>query len=257
MKIAIISTTKNLDISLDGDFMFCLARQAYEDSNYKKFFMNSGKDIYLDNSVHEDEQLSLDDFVDLAIDMKVHSVFIPDTMRDKKQTLEKFYQFKHTYYKLLKEKGITMIGVVQGNTMKEIEDCFCEFNNSKEIDKIAIPFDLIPIHFTNDKYLNNFYNRMHILQFLTSTLSIDKKIHCLGMNTILEMKILMSYPHVESCDSKLITRLSLVGIEITKDNFPYLIKPTRKLDMNEKLNKDQVELCKKNIKKVREIMKTE
>jgi len=253
MKLCFIAPINNLkDISIEGDYLFCLARQAKEDIGYKTFSINSQKPIILDNSIHENERLSDDDFVKLAIDIKVHEIIVPDVMGDGITTLKISKEFLDKYSEKLREKGIKIVCVIQGKTMQEITKCFCYFNSDERVDNLALPFDLTPFQFTDERNLNQMFNRLYILQTLTSSYDIKKEIHALGVNSLLEIKLLDAFPMIRSCDSKIMVRLALSNVKLDKNNWVYMIKPTRKMDFYDVMSPEQIKLCKENIKFLKE-----
>jgi len=253
MKLCFISPINNLgDISDEGDILFCLARQAKEFPKYKDFFVKNGKPILFDNSVHEDERISDDEFVELAIEMKVTELIIPDVMKEGEETLRISKQFLDKYHSELKQHNIKTVGVIQGKKMSEITKCFSYLNNDSRVDYLALPFDLIPYSFVEERNLNQMMNRILILQTLSSGYKIKKQIHCLGLNLLLEIKILDAFPMIRSCDSKILTRLALCNIKLDEENWQFAIKPTRKMDFYDELTLEQIKINKDNIKFLKE-----
>jgi len=253
MKLCFISPVKHLkDIGGEEEFLFCLSRQTLEDEEYKKFFKDNGKYVILDNSIHEEERIDDDELVNLAIDMKVNELIIPDVMGYGQKTKELAKVFLDKYYDKLREHNINLVGVIQGRTMSEIANIFREFNNDKRIDYLSLPFDLIPFNFIPERNLNQMFNRLYILQYLTSSYHIKKPIHALGVNTLLEIKLLDAFPLIRSCDSKLMVRLALSNIKIDENNWMHLVKPVRKMDFYDELTKEQIKICNDNIKFLKE-----
>jgi hypothetical protein len=258
MKLCFISPIANLeDVSNEGDILFCLARQAKEFPLYKDFFIKSNKPILFDNSIHENERISDEEFVKLAIEMGVDEIIIPDCMKDGEETLKLAKEFLNKYHTKLKQHNIKTVGVIQGKTMDEITKCFSYLNNDFRVDYLALPFDLVPYDFVEERNLNQMMNRLLILQTLSSGYKIKKDIHALGLNLLLEVKLLDAFPRIRSCDSKILTRLALCNIKLDEENWQFAIKPTRKMDFYDELTPDQIKLNKENIKFLREqLMKT-
>ena len=249
MKIAFISTINSLnEISSLGDIEFCLAPFC-KNSFYKRYFQYTHKYVILDNGVAENILISNEELVDLAIEMKVSEIIIPDIIGDYNKTKIMREDFLKKYYSKLKESNIKIQSVVQGKIIDEYEQSLKELNCDYRIDVIGIPFRINYALFNNKTSEEN--HMLNRLLFL-NTFIFFKPVHCLGCNLLLEIKHLSYLNNVRSIDTKLISRY---GLNNKIFNFDDKIKPKEKLFIDKDLNNNQIGISIQNINKLREGLK--
>ena len=174
-------------------------------------------------------------------------------------TKKEFEKFMKKYSKLLLKNKIKLVGVCQFSSLKEGIQSFSYLNNIKEIDMISIPFDIIIFNFFNNRYLNQLFSRILFLQEIFKKVKIKKKIHLLGMNSILEHMLLLDLPKkdlkwIYSNDSKLMARLAFNNVKLGLNKNSFLVKPKKKVYLNSKLTKNQIKISKENIKILNKII---
>lgn len=244
MKLCLITPFKHLNLSkINGDMYFALTRQLRDNRQYYDFFKEQNY-VIIDNNIHEGEEVDFEEHVRLAIDIG-NEIIIPDVLRDKKKTLEYFHYFMDKFYNRLKQNNIKIMGVPQGNSLKEIMECFEEMNKDNRVDIIGNSFDLTPIKFEGDKYFIQSQNRFVILnEWLGKT---TKPIHLLGSNGLYELYHFNKYPQIRSTDGKLFSRLSLSNVKLDS-GWMKVMKPPIKMKFDDVFTKKQVELYNYNVK---------
>lgn len=107
---------------------------------YLSFFdeaLRKGREVILDNSVFElGQAFDIDRFRSWIKALKPTYYIIPDKLRDSAETRRIAKEWQPI-------KGSRSIGVVQGQTMQDLVDCYLVL--SEKCDKIAFPFNL-PIY---------------------------------------------------------------------------------------------------------------
>lgn len=256
MKLAFITTINSLEqISSKGDIEFCLAPYALRYPKYKKYFIEAkkkGRYVIMDNGVAEGDLISNDIMVNLAIEMKVDEIIIPDEISNYEQTRKMRNDFLDKYYEKLAAHNIKILSVIQGKTIDEYLNNYLILLNDSRISVIGIPFrmkykKIMGFSLEEERSINR-------IDFIAnvSTAIWKKEIHCLGSNNLKELKILNELNLVRSCDSKLIARYGLnnMNININDDK-----KPEKKLFVTNKLTSKQIKLTLDNITKLREWLK--
>ncbi len=243
MKLAFISTINSLEhISNLGDIEFCLAPYCLKYPEYKEYFVNQrkkGRYVILDNGIAENILISTEDMINLAIEMKVNEIIIPDKIGDCKHTQLQRQAILKKYYDVLCKNHIKIQSVIQGKTLYEYLQEVLTLEEDKRIDVIGIPFRIEYTNFNNTtKEENHMFNRLMFLYFV----SIRKPIHLLGNNLPIELILVPSY--VRSCDSKLMARYGFNNQVLKIDDIE---KPRKKLFVNSKMTTNQINITIKNI----------
>jgi len=258
MKIAHIAPINALkEISSKGDIEFCLAPYAMRDDKYKKYFMKAkkkGRYVIMDNGVAEGDLIPTAILVDLAIEMKVDELIIPDVIGNLKETRKLRSEFIKKYWKILKENNIKLMSVIQGNSINEYTDDLHKLLNDYKIDVIGIPFRM---HYADFKTFdtregNHMVNRASFIMMKWSLLKNSKKeIHLLGCNLPSEIYLNHFVSFIRSMDSKLMARYGLN--EKIFDLWDKL-KPEKKLYITDKMTKKQITYSLKNVIKLKEVI---
>ena len=258
MKIAHITTANALnEISILGDIEYCLAPLC-KILQYKNYFIEQIKNnryVIMDDSIAENGgTLTTDEIINLAIEMNISELVIPDVIGDFEKTNVKRKELLDKYYVKLKYQNIKLMGVVQGNTFQEYFDMFKELENDGRIDTIGIPFR-IKFYNTDVKY-KDFYHAIQRLSFLYIIKDISiKPIHCLGCNNVYEI-LQLNKTNIRSMDSKI---LSCYGVNNLLLQETDETKPRDKnLDiLKDNLDEQSIEKTIENINKLNQILKNE
>jgi len=225
MKLALIVPFKNLDLMNISDYDYILTREAKMNKQYKDFYTKSERYSILDNNVHERSEINWEDHVELAINMGVNEIVVPDVMKDKERTLRYFNEFMNMFYEKLKEHNIIIQAVPQGETWEEIQECFDVFNKDTRVKIIGNSFDLIPFQICDKKYENQSFNRTLIINSWIR--KSNKPIHLLGSNGTGELITLSKFSLIRSTDGKLFSRIGLANMDLEKEMDVY--KPNIKM----------------------------
>jgi len=243
-------------ISSKGGVGFALGKELLESKSYREFFkkeVEKRKTVFVDLNIHEQQTVNIDEVINLLLRERVCTHFIiPDSMFHWKVTKKSLESFLKKYYEILKFKKIKLVGVCQYIDIKEGLQAFSYLNNLKEIDMIAIPFDVITFDLFNNRYFNQLFSRIMFLREIFKKIKVKKKIHLLGMNSVVEHMLLMDLSKddlkwIYSNDSKLMARLAYNNVELGLNKSSFLIKPKKKIYLTSKMSKQQLKMCKKNI----------
>lgn len=123
------------------DFDYCLVHLLKDNPNYRSFFHQSilkGREVLLDNSIFELKKSF--DPVEFAaeVEMMEPSYYIvPDSLDNKKETIQNFKNWKRDYNSC--GSGLK-IGVVQGETLNDVIECYKYMADNA--DYIALSFDM-------------------------------------------------------------------------------------------------------------------
>lgn len=255
MKLCLIVPFSNMKLSTYGDMYYALTKQLNESKSYYNYFKSKkelGFDVYVDNNVHEGEEIDFETHVKLAMEVGT-IIIVPDVLRDKKKTLEYYHYFMDKYATMLRKKGIRICCVPQGNTLDEINECFDEFNKDTRVSIIGNSFDLVPYPLLKGKYENQSANRLLIVNDWVK--KTNKRIHLLGSNNLSELYNLSKFKQVYSTDGKFFSRISLARIKLTNDNWRSVEKDKDiKMKFEEPLKESQEQIFKKNVLFFREVL---
>lgn len=154
-----------------NDYDYCLCHLLEQNESYYNFFKKSiklGRLVILDNSVFELEKIfDSDKFAEHIIKLNPTEYVIPDSLENINETITSFDNFISKYKDLPGRK----IGVVQGKTIKELQECYNYMND--KADKIAISFDYSCLIEGKDRTPCNFMRGRKKL--LSGILKLNKK----------------------------------------------------------------------------------
>lgn len=129
-----------------NNYPYVLGHLIKLDSEYKEFYKQELEEAdfsILDNSAFElGKSIPFDELMSVARELKPTHLVLPDTVHDKISTLRDSIDFWEEFRVELEELDITPIGVVQGNSFKELYECITKYITAG-IFYIAIPFDCI------------------------------------------------------------------------------------------------------------------
>lgn len=248
-----------------NDYDYALAHIMTKYPNYLQFFIDSRKvydrEVILDSGIFETgHALNSAEYIEVAKKIKPTLIIAPDVLEDHNQTIANFQQFKDTYKNTLyKECNTAIIGVVQGKTYKELQNCYIYM--SRHADMIALSFDYS--FFVNNMNGENKWEKMMRgrQQFVTNLINEniwdwDKSVHCLGASLPQEFKyyINRNIYNIISCDTSSPIIHGLLGKKYNS-TFGLREKESKKLvDLIEaEPSQEQEDIIYYNIDKFREI----
>lgn len=132
---------------LINDYPYVLGHLMTKDKGYADFYTQALKTAdfsILDNSAFElGASIDPGELVKLARELKPKVLVLPDTLHDKEKTLKDSLQFFSNYGTGLAAQEIQCMGVLQGNSIEDLLDCWRQYKGRKGLNWIAIPFDCI------------------------------------------------------------------------------------------------------------------
>lgn len=132
--------TKHDEIS---DYPYVLGHLLNLDKEYADFYkekLKTAQYSILDNSAFElGESIPFQELHDLALEYRPTHLVLPDRVHDKLFTMESAKEYLSEYY----TEGQRYIGVCQGDTFEDIADMIDFYLETRKVDIIALPYDLI------------------------------------------------------------------------------------------------------------------
>lgn len=241
------------------DYVYCLPHLMEEDEEYCNYFLKckeEGKEIYLDNSLHELGFSLNDDILLKWIEiLEPSTFFVPDVWEDFNKTFknaERWIEYKNKFPKT------TLTAVIQSRDLDNIEILY---RNYKQLgyDKVAFSYGnslyerLFPYP---NKDLAKSFGRLQVLSYLYNeeVIKENDRIHLLGLSTTFELEYLNQFPFIESLDSSNPVMLTLDGYNY--HNNGWYVKP--KSNMNDcfdtPIENINLELLDYNINKFKELI---
>ena len=196
-----------LDKSRDyNDYDYALVHLFETHPKYYEFFKESllmDRDVLLDNSIFElGEAYDNESFAKWVDELKPTEYIVPDALEDMEKTVNQMEEWNKNYRNLPGKK----IGVVQGKTPDELNQCYVYMNEYADVDKIAISFDyslyekVIP---HTNKYMSWMLGRAAVLANMVSAgiINTNKSHHLLGCGLPQEFALYRDYKWIESIDT--------------------------------------------------------
>lgn len=182
--ISLLEESKNFN-----DYDYCLVHLLDKYPKYEEYFMNSDREIILDNSAYELGDAYDDNiFIEKIKQMKPTWYILPDTMNNYESTINRSIEFNKKFD--IHNGYSEPMAVVQGKTIEEFTDCYNEYVNIG-IKKIAFNFisDLYLTPFNNNKishfniHEKRMLGRYIILKYMfTNVVDHSLEHHLLGCN---------------------------------------------------------------------------
>jgi hypothetical protein len=212
------------DFIHEADFFFALAHHVLMDEDYSNWFLQ--RPTMLDNGAHEMGMPVMGvDLVEAAKLIEPEWIIPPDYLFNQKATLKGFYDFAE-----LMGSAEKLAPVIQGRTLKELQDCMDEYVG--KVNKVCIPYRL-----------SSAIRQWVAYQMYRYTEEVS--IHFLGVNNLEELRILRFFPN-SSIDTGKPFRWAQQG-KVWPDG-----KAPNKLDMTKSVEVNFAKLGIMNMKKVTE-----
>jgi hypothetical protein len=162
------------------DYDYCLVHLLEESPEYLKFFKDAkqkGRKIMMDCSLFElGKAFDAQKYYDWLLEIQPDEYIVPDVWQDCEANTKAFSNFKYSF-DLDKLKG-KKIGVVQGKTLEDMEECYVFM--SSFADKIAISFGY-------DLYwelFSNTYKKLLHLPWILEEFCAAAEVHPLNFNAV-------------------------------------------------------------------------
>lgn len=173
MKVAHIVPTSLLDLTKYNEYHLILPHLLDTSKEYYDFYQKVEGPKILDNGAAEGVPCDWQYLINLAMQMSVHEVIIPDFMGDCDRTIELAKQFGEQYGAAKATEGLRFTGVIQGKSISEVMKCFQFYEASGWVSKISLP-----------RILSNTIDREFRVSFLQAfydqIMERFGPVHCLG-----------------------------------------------------------------------------
>jgi len=252
---------KLLDYSrIFNDYDYCLVHLLDQKPEYKKYYQSSklyDREVLLDNSIFElGKAFDSDKFAEKVVEIEPTYYIVPDSLQNCEETISNWKSFTTTYNDL---PGLK-IGVVQGNTWRELKYCY-QFMN-EHADYIAISFDYAYYLATGESPTNNKLElwctgRQRLISQLMSCglWNNSKPHHLLGCSLAKEFKMYVGQPSIRSVDTSNPVVAALHNLRYNGD-LGLKTKPSTKLAdlIDSDVTDEQMDLVDYNTRAFKEIL---
>jgi len=252
---------KLLDYSRNfNDYDYCLVHLLDQKPEYKKYYKSCklyDRELLLDNSIFElGKAFDSDKFAEKVVEIEPTYYIIPDSLQNCEETISNWKSFVGKYNDL---PGLK-IGVVQGNTWRELKYCY-QFMN-EHADYIAISFDYGYYLITGESPTNNKLElwcsgRQRLIQQLMDSgiWNTKKPHHLLGCSLAREFKAYFGQTSIRSVDTSNPIVAALHGLKYNGD-LGLKTKPSTKLAdlIDSNVNDEQWDLVDYNTSAFKEIL---
>ena len=182
MKIAFIPPFSHLNTTFRTNYQLMLPQLTYREDYsevYKYHCDNPNQFVILDNGAAEGIDWEWKSLLEIAYEFDVDEIVLPDTLRDKDNTIQKAEQFKHHVEETpdAELNDFKWMFVAQGTTVDEFVESGIWAAGQDWITTIGIPRHAL----TSVEDPSRMSHRSHISNRLTAAGS-DKEIHFLGAN---------------------------------------------------------------------------
>lgn len=251
IKCCFIPPLKNLNLALNGDFLFALAQFVDEQhQNYIDFFNFHSNDCYtiMDNGVVEHKQVNIDTLITRAKLIGTHEIICPDILFNPVDTFKNTKNFLNSLSKKEK-KQFKFMGVPQGKSFDTYMICYNSLINLPEISCIGISKYSGSMHSISSDSDNISQGRFRLICDLKRKFNkIEKPLHLLGMSNPLEYLSYENWHNIRSTDSCYAIFAALKGIKFNSINGFNIPRIDTSNDyFNTKLLLDDIKIAKHNI----------
>lgn len=240
MKLCFIPPLHHLSLSLHGDYLFTLAQHAMKDPNYLEYYRIQKQYKIVDCGAAEGETVTGDALLDVAREMKVNEVVIPDSLYQGWKTTDMYKSFVGSLSKAELRKYSFMV-VPQGRTRAQYMRCL---NNMLKHD--IVPEKLV-VGVSKFSAPISFGNR--VLAARTIATKTKKPMHLLGTtNNIAEVEQLKNNEFVRSNDSCVSILLASQNQSVDESNYHSIPRPiTTNEYFNKRLDLEQIKTAIDNM----------
>lgn len=213
MQVALITPTQMLQTHGNMTlFHMILPDQlkTFSNNGYYTFYRHQaiGYKI-LDNGAAEGDQVHPVQLIELAQELQVNEVVVPDEMGNTRDTIQKAMEFDHVARRF--PTRFKYMGVLQGRTLAQLEMCLEYYIRQPWISTIAFP-----------RILQEYWHPLIRLEFIRNLERIireaHKEIHCLGSTRYpQEVRQLAKLGYVRSIDTCVPAELARQGLVLDGD----------------------------------------
>ena len=245
-----------------NDYDYCLPHLLDQYEQYKLFFQKSKKDkrfVIMDNGLFEGVEHTIEDLLEKTHLIQPDIFIVPDAWNDSTSTVRSAKHWMMNYGKKLKEIGVELMAVCQGQDMGELIITYqtlvdlgythIAFNHSSVAYEKAYPGEM-------PKLKKQMYGRMEFIRRLVESGSIRKNHyhHLLGCSLPQEFMAYGDWKFIKSVDTSNPILVGAEGIRYTDSGINF--KPENKLEHYfEKNLEDKVEDIKFNVTRFKQYIK--
>lgn len=232
-----------------------LSHQVLNDKKYVEYYLKRKKQgdyIVLDNSAFEfGEALSIDLLIRAIKITKPNEFVLPDVFFNKNESIRRSIEFIESF----SFGSLKYMGVVQGESLEDWLSCYKYFSENIDIFSIGLGAIYTSKTIFGNKNINKIVSgREFLINELKERkiLNQNKPHHLLGLGDSghIEIEKLKKYKWIRSCDSSAAYIQARQGVEISMNNEYSKIK--EKINLNDKLDKDIIDLVIKNMQHLNE-----
>lgn len=229
---------------------------------YKQYYIDavkSGRVVYLDNSAYEyangvNGGFDINYYLEIINEVKPTHVIIPDVIANTKETIQNVEDFPYNEVNY----NPKYIGVVQGQTIEDLEKCFLYMNNAPKIAVIALVFHS-PAYMIDDENGVDYENMMGRFTFFEHIeQSLNKKVHLLGCSLPEEFQLYKNLTQEQQNKIKSIDTANPIQRGILGEEFSYKATSKPKCVLSESVIKGKTKnkpLILNNVKLFRDGLK--
>ena len=245
-----------------NDYDYCLPHLLDQYEQYKLFFQKSKKDkrfVIMDNGLFEGVEHTIEDLLEKTHLIQPDIFIVPDAWNDSTSTVRSAKHWMMNYGKKLKEIGVELMAVCQGQDMGELIITYqtlvdlgythIAFNHSSVAYEKAYPGEM-------PKLKKQMYGRMEFIRRLVESGSIRKNHyhHLLGCSLPQEFMAYSDWKFIRSCDTSNPILVGAEGVRYTDSGINF--KPEHKLEHYfEKNLEDRIEDIKFNVARFKTYIK--
>ena len=245
-----------------NDYDYCLPHLLDKFPQYKLFFTKAKKDgrfIIMDNGLFEGVNHTTEDLLEKIKLLHPNIFIVPDAWNDSISTLRNAKHWMINYGKQLKELGVELMAVCQGNDVGEL---IVTYQTLLDLGYKHIAFNHSSVAYEREypgempKLKAQMYGRMEFIRRLVEKNTIDTNCyhHLLGCSLPQEFMVYSDWKFIKSADT---SNPILVGAEGTRySDSGISFKPKDKLEHYFEKNLDtQLEDIKFNVQKFKSFIK--
>lgn len=229
---------------------------------YKQYYIDNapGRMQYMDNSAYEyqfiESGFDVDYFYEIINEVNPSHVIVPDVIGNKDATIAAFKTFEFSRI----PEDTKIIGVVQGETYEELNECY-DFMKPR-CDVIAIAFHskaYIDRFSKNSKDEANAIGRVKFIRELISAGKVDKNsLHLIGMSLPVELEMYSEEEliYITSIDTANPFQFAMTTGEYPSDIEDVTGKPKYIMDhaaINKAVSEEELKIFSKNAGRFREL----
>lgn len=233
MDFYVIPPVHNAELMTLGERVFVLAQLYKKNESYRKmvhFLKAQGKWITLDNGAGDHDLVTMEDLLDITVELMPNEVIPPDVLFNKEVTMSNLGEFiirlEDRLEETIQEAGIEIFAVPQGSTIEEWLQCYSEMLDIEDVTTLGLSKITVPKLFheaSDDQGIME--GRHKCFDALSEMDMIKKPIHLLGAGDPREFIYYRDQPLIRSTDSCFSILAGMNAIDWNQGDFTRLTTP--------------------------------